>query len=143
MLIPLLDGTIRVTSAFGVDRGSYRHGGLDLALLAGSVYRRPVKAPTAGEVVAVWTTDRPSTRDPTVRDGFPYGNAVALRDTEGVLWRFLHFDEPPSLSVRRLSRVRRWGCATRPGTVRVITCTWTRRRTDASIPIRFGWRANG
>ena len=99
MLIPPLDGTIRVTSAFGADRGSYRHGGLDLALTVESVYRRPVKAPTAAEVVAVWTTDRPSTRDPTVRDGFPYGNAVALRDAEGVLWRFLHFDEPPGLAV--------------------------------------------
>ena len=34
-----------------------------------------------------------------MRDGFPYGNAVALRDAEGMLWRFLHFDEPPSLAV--------------------------------------------
>ena len=99
MLIPPLDGTIRVTSVFGADRGSYRHGGLDLAVAVGSVYRRPVKAPAAGVVAAVWTTERPSTRDPTVRDGFPYGNAVALRDTEGVLWRFLHFDEPPRLGV--------------------------------------------
>ena len=99
MLIPPLDGIIRVTSVFGADRGSYRHGGLDLGLVAGSVYRRPVKAPGAGEVAAVWTTDRPSTRDPTARDGFPYGNAAALRDAEGVLWRFLHFDEPPSFTV--------------------------------------------
>ena len=37
MLIPPLDGTIRVTSVFGADRGSYRHGGLDLALVVGSV----------------------------------------------------------------------------------------------------------
>ncbi len=94
-----LDGTIRVTSVFGVDRGSYRHGGLDLAVAVGSVYRRPVRAPGAGVVAAVWSTERPSTRDPGVRDGFPYGNAVALRDAEGVLWRFLHFDEPPSLAV--------------------------------------------
>ena len=102
MLIPPLDGIIRVTSLFGADRGSYRHGGLDLGLVAGSVYRRPVKAPGAAEVAAVWTTDRPSTRDPTARDGFPYGNAAALLDTEGVLWRFLHFDEPPNLTVGHL-----------------------------------------
>ena len=99
MLIPPLDGTIRVTSVFGADRGSYRHGGLDLALRSGSVHRRPVKAPCVGDVAAVWTTDQPSTRDPTVRDGFPYGNAAALRDGEGVLWRFLHFDEAPELAV--------------------------------------------
>ncbi len=98
-LAPPLDGTVRVTSGFGADRGSYRHGGLDLALAVGSVYRRPVKAPGAGEVVAVWTTERVSRRDPGVRDGFPYGNAVALRDAEGVLWRFLHFDEAPKLAV--------------------------------------------
>lgn len=98
-LTPPLDGTIRVTSGFGVDRGSYRHGGLDLALAAGSVYRRPVRAPAGGVVAAVWTTERASTRDAAVRDGFPYGNAVALRDGEGVLWRYLHFDEPPRLVV--------------------------------------------
>lgn len=95
--LPPLDGVIRVTSVFGLDRGSYRHGGLDLALQQESVYRRPVKAPAAGTVLAAWTTDRPSTRDSTVRDGFPYGNAVALRDDAGVLWRLLHFDEPPTV----------------------------------------------
>ena len=97
--LPPLDGTIRVTSVFGLDRGSYRHGGLDLALQQESVYRRPVKAPAAGTIAAVWTTDRPSTRAPLVRDGFPYGNAVALRDDAGVLWRLLHFDEPPTVRV--------------------------------------------
>lgn len=95
--LPPLDGVIRVTSVFGLDRGSYRHGGLDLALQHESVYRRPVKAPAAGTVLAVWTTDRPSTRAPLVRDGFPFGNAVALRDDAGVLWRLLHFDEPPTV----------------------------------------------
>ncbi|MDE2767304.1 MAG: hypothetical protein OXI70_04355, partial [Chloroflexota bacterium] len=79
-LMPPLDGTVRVTSGFGVDRGSYRHGGLDLALAAGSVYRRPVRAPVGGVMAAVWTTEQPSTRDASVRNGFPYGNAVALRD---------------------------------------------------------------
>jgi len=97
--LPPLDGVIRVTSAFGLDRGRYRHGGIDLALQRESVYRRPVKAPAAGTVLAVWTTDRPSTRTPTVRDGFPFGNAVALRDDAGVLWRLLHFDEPPTVRV--------------------------------------------
>jgi soluble lytic murein transglycosylase-like protein len=97
--LPPLDGVIRVTSVFGLDRGSYRHGGLDLALQRESVYRRPVKAPAAGTIAAVWTTDRPSTRAPLVRDGFPYGNAVALRDDAGVLWRLLHFDEPPAVRV--------------------------------------------
>ena len=97
--LPPLDGIIRVTSVFGLDRGSYRHGGIDLALQHESVYRRPVKAPAAGTVLAVWTTDRPSTRDSTVRDGFPYGNAVALRDDADVLWRLLHFDEPPMARV--------------------------------------------
>ncbi len=97
--LPPLDGVIRVTSVFGLDRGSYRHGGIDLALQRESVYRRPVKAPAAGTILAVWTTDRPSTRNPTVRDGFPYGNAVALRDDAGVLWRLLHFDEPPTVRV--------------------------------------------
>jgi len=97
--LPPLDGIIRVTSVFGLDRGSYRHGGIDLALHHESVYRRPVKAPTAGTVLAVWTTDRPSTRAATVRDGFPYGNAVALRDDADVLWRLLHFDEPPMARV--------------------------------------------
>ena len=97
--LPPLDGTIRVTSAFGVDRGSYRHGGLDLALQHMSVHRQPVKSPAAGTIEAVWTTDRPSTRAPLVRDGFPYGNAVAMRDDAGVLWRLLHFDEPPTLVV--------------------------------------------
>ena len=33
MLIPPLDGVIRVTSVFGADRGRYRHGGPDLAQL--------------------------------------------------------------------------------------------------------------
>lgn len=33
MLIPPLDGAIRVTSVFGANRGSYRHGGLDLVQL--------------------------------------------------------------------------------------------------------------
>ena len=98
-LIPPLDGTLRVTSAFGVDRGSYRHGGLDLALGGASVYRKPVKAPAAGRVAAVWTTGQPSTRDPAVRDGYPYGNAAALLDAAGVLWRFLHFDQPPAVRV--------------------------------------------
>lgn len=97
--LPPLDGVIRVTSVFGLDRGSYRHGGIDLALQRESVYRRPVKAPAAGTIEAVWTTDRPSTREPSVRDGFPYGNAVALRDDAGVLWRLLHFDEPPTVGV--------------------------------------------
>ena len=97
--LPPLDGTIRVTSVFGLDRGGYRHGGLDLALRQESVYRRPVRAPAAGTVLALWTTDRPSTQDPTVRNGFPYGNAVALRDDAGVLWRLLHFDEPPAVRV--------------------------------------------
>ena len=97
--LPPLDGVIRVTSVFGLDRGSYRHGGIDLALQHESVYRRPVKAPAAGTILAVWTTDRPSTRDATARDGFPYGNAVALRDDAGVLWRLLHFDEPPTVRV--------------------------------------------
>ena len=97
--LPPLDGTVRVTAVFGVDRGSYRHGGIDLALLRVSVHRQPVKAPAAGTIAAVWTTDRPSTQAPTVRDGFPYGNAVALRDDAGVLWRLLHFDEPPTLVV--------------------------------------------
>ena len=144
MLIPPLDGVIRVTSVFGDDRGSYRHGGLDLALMAGSVYRRPVKAPAAGAVVAVWNTDQRSTRDAYVRDGFPYGNAVALRDMEGVLWRFLHFDESPSLAVGEgWSRGRRWGCATRRGTAQGITYTWTRRRVGGSMRRRFGWLANG
>lgn len=97
--LPPLDGVIRVTSVFGLDRGSYRHGGLDLALQQESVYRRPVKAPAAGTIAAVWTTDRPSARAPLVRDGFPYGNAVALRDDAGVLWRLLHFDEVPTVRV--------------------------------------------
>ena len=97
--LPPLDGTVRVTAVFGVDRGSYRHGGIDLALLRGSVHRQPVKAPAAGTIAAVWTTDRPSTQAPTVRDGFPYGNAVALRDDAGVLWRLLHFDEPPTVVI--------------------------------------------
>ena len=97
--LPPLDGVIRVTSVFGLDRGSYRHGGIDLALQRESVYRRPVKAPAAGTIAAIWTTDRPSTRAPLVRDGFPYGNAVALRDDAGVLWRLLHFDEPPTVCV--------------------------------------------
>ena len=97
--LPPLDGVIRVTSVFGLDRGSYRHGGIDLALRRASVHRRPVKAPAAGTIAAVWTTDRPSTRAPATRDGFPYGNAVALRDDAGVLWRLLHFDEPPTVRV--------------------------------------------
>ena len=97
--LPPLDGTVRVTSVFGVDRGSYRHGGIDLALQRVSVHRQPVKAPAAGAIAAVWTIHHPSTRAPTVRDGFPYGNAVALRDDVRVLWRLLHFDEPPTLVV--------------------------------------------
>ena len=97
--LPPLDGTIRVTSVFDLDRGSYRHGGLDVALQRTSVHRRPVKAPAPGTIAAVWTTDRPSSRAPSMRDGFPYGNAVALRDDAGVLWRLLHFDEPPIVRV--------------------------------------------
>ena len=97
--LPPLDGVIRVTSVFGLDRGSYRHGGIDLALQRESVHRRPVKAPAAGTIAAVWTTDRPSARARSVRDGFPYGNAVALRDDVGVLWRLLHFDDPPNVRV--------------------------------------------
>ena len=139
MLIPPLDGTIRVTSAFGADRGATGMGGWTWRCRLGRCFGGPVKAPGAGEVVAVWMTDRPSTRDPAVRDGFPYGNAVALRDGEGVLWRFLHFDEPPTLAVGdTVEPGRRWGCAIRRGTARVITCTWMRRRVGGSIRIRSG-----
>lgn len=98
-LVPPLDGTIRVTDVFDTDRGRYRHGGLDIALAYRSVYRQPVKAPAAGTITAVWTTDHPSTRDPSQRDGWPYGNAVAMQDTSGVLWRFLHFDETPAPAI--------------------------------------------
>ncbi len=91
-LVVPLDGVLRVTSRFGVGRGSYRHGGIDLARSDGSVYRCPVKAPAAGRIAAVWTVDQP-------RGGFPYGNAAALLDQDGVVWRFMHFDQPPLLPV--------------------------------------------
>ena len=90
-LVPPLNDTIRVTSVYGEDRGSYIHQGLDLALQNASVHRQPVRAPVAGVVVATWTTAE-------ANDGFPYGNAVALRATGGAIWRFLHFAEPPSLT---------------------------------------------
>ena len=128
MLIPPLDGIIRVTSVFGADRGSYRHGGLDLGLVAGSVYRRPVKAPGAGEV-AVGVDDGPA--EHAGSDGAGWVSVRErggpTRDAEGVLWRFLHFDEPPNLAVGdTVEPGQTLGLWTRPG-ARGITCIWTRR----------------
>ncbi len=91
-LIPPLSGQISVTSAFGEDRGWYSHGGIDLALKQEPVRGKPVRAPAAGVVAAIWTTAE-------TNGGFPYGNAIALQTDDGAIWRFLHFDEPPSLSV--------------------------------------------
>lgn len=98
-LVPPLDGPMRVTGPFGEDRATYVHGGLDVSLVGKPVYREPVLAPTAGEVVAVWSVDQPSRWNRQVFDGFPYGNAVAMRDAHGVVWRFLHFDERPGLAI--------------------------------------------
>ena len=89
-----LRGIIRVTDVFGArraldDGSSYRHGGIDLALRGVSVSRAPILAPANGTVAAVRLDSQ----------GGPYGNAVALLDTEGRLWRFLHMAAAPSVSL--------------------------------------------
>ena len=89
-----LRGIIRVTDAFGTrraldDGSSYRHGGIDLALRGVSVNRAPILAPANGTVAAVRLDSQ----------GGPYGNAVALLDTEGRLWRFLHMAAAPSVGL--------------------------------------------
>ena len=103
-LLPPLSGVIRVTSAYGENRPlpPNPHRGIDLGLQAISVYRQPVYAPAAGRIAAIWTTSKESQRSPGDFDGWPYGNAVAMHDESGTLWRFLHFDEPPPSTVGQM-----------------------------------------
>ena len=85
-MIAPLDGIIRVTDTFGQPRGTYTHGGIDLALSTGSVNRKPIRAPEDGTVVGIYD------------GGHPYGNAAALKGVSGV-WRFMHMADPPPVAV--------------------------------------------
>ncbi len=96
-LVPPFDGIIRVTAPFGEERQStqhgtlYRHRGVDYALQDEDVNRAPVRAPDSGSVLATWTTSQPN-------NGYPFGNALAMRDDVGRLWRFLHLAEQPTVT---------------------------------------------
>ena len=88
-----LTGIIRVTDIFGTrraldDGSSYSHGGIDLALRGQSVNQAPILAPANGTVARVRLDSQ----------GGPYGNALAVLDTEGRLWRFMHMAAAPTVA---------------------------------------------
>ena len=85
-MIPPFDGIIRVTDTFGQPRGTYNHGGIDLASTNERCYRKPIRAPEDAHVVDQFD------------GGYPYGHALAIKGASGV-WRFMHMDEPPPVAV--------------------------------------------
>ena len=73
--VPPVDGNAKTTGRFGENRGDHTHGGIDLALKAGS----PVKVAVSGTVTKVGY-------DPG------YGNFVFIKNVDGKETRYAHLE---------------------------------------------------